>query len=413
MLVGLGVEAVPFLVADVTARTQGWAAGLRFAAMAALVHRSDREAVVRELRRQRNGGRISPCGGAQRATKSARDVLLRTSIVDVMRPGLVEELAGPQARRALAFLIQGNAFIEESTETPRCYTYHPLFRELLRAQLWYEAPELVPELHRAAARGCRPLSPGGRRAPRRGRRVGTGSELCRRRLGHRSTSRGTCAVSAPRRVRASARRCGRALRRLFARCVGHGRAGRGRLRPTCREARQLLDQAGRQADAVDLAFSVLLLARAVAKPRPWAAADAERLIRATSNGSRARTGGHGAVQEGPGVARVRRLDEAAAAFASGAQMDEWTGREYPVPDLSRSPRSFGGAERSPAQGRVARRTGRPTSGRCRHPANLVPRRPRGRPRLGAHGGVRLSPGPDDTRCARRNPSTTTHCQKRC
>ena len=48
MLAGLGVELCPSLVADVTARTQGWAAGLRFAAMA-LIHRSDREAVVREL----------------------------------------------------------------------------------------------------------------------------------------------------------------------------------------------------------------------------------------------------------------------------------------------------------------------------------------------------------------------------
>ena len=86
----------------------------------------------------------------------ARDLLLRTSIVDVMRPGLVEELAGHQARRALVFLVRGNAFIEESTETPGSYTYHPLFRELLRAQLSYETPELVPELHRKQRSGWRP-----------------------------------------------------------------------------------------------------------------------------------------------------------------------------------------------------------------------------------------------------------------
>ena len=132
-------------------RTRGWGAGLRFAA-AFLARQDDPERAALEF-----------CGGAGDVAEyliaevldvqpaGGRRLLLETSIVDVLRPGLSEAVAGPQAQRALASLVRGNAFLYEVADSPNCYGYQPLFRELLRAQLAYESPERVPGLHRAAA----------------------------------------------------------------------------------------------------------------------------------------------------------------------------------------------------------------------------------------------------------------------
>jgi LuxR family maltose regulon positive regulatory protein len=60
-------------------------------------------------------------------------------------------VAGAHAQRALAFLVRGNAFLTELPADSGYYHYHPLFRELLRAQLAYESPARVPQLHKAAA----------------------------------------------------------------------------------------------------------------------------------------------------------------------------------------------------------------------------------------------------------------------
>ena len=132
-------------------RTQGWAAGLRFAAVflaragdqarGALEFRGDTGDVADYL--------IAEVLDAQ--PEPARQLLLETSVVETIRPGLGEAVAGPHAQRALAVLARGNAFVHELADSPGCYRYQPLFHELLRAQLVYESPERAPELHRAVA----------------------------------------------------------------------------------------------------------------------------------------------------------------------------------------------------------------------------------------------------------------------
>jgi LuxR family maltose regulon positive regulatory protein len=131
--------------------TQGWGAGLRFAA-AALDRQADKERAAMDFCGDSGDVAeyliaevldVQPAGG--------RQLLLDTSIVDVLRPGLSEALAGPQAQRALASLVRGNAFLDEVPDAPGLYRYQPLFRELLRAQLAFESPLRVSELHRAAA----------------------------------------------------------------------------------------------------------------------------------------------------------------------------------------------------------------------------------------------------------------------
>lgn len=151
LMTSAGVELSDAALQTIVDRTQGWGAGLRFAAVSLSRHRDQERAAL-----DFSGGigdvaeyLIAEVLDAQSA--GGRQFLLDTSIVDVLRPGLSEAVAGPQAQRALAVLVRGNAFLYELVDSPNCFRYQPLFRELLRAQLAYESPARVPELHRAAA----------------------------------------------------------------------------------------------------------------------------------------------------------------------------------------------------------------------------------------------------------------------
>jgi LuxR family maltose regulon positive regulatory protein len=151
MLAGLGVDLSEGAMDAMIARTQGWAAGLRMAAMS-LAHHADREEAARKL--AGDSGTVAEYLLAEVLDSQpigVRRLLLDTSVVDVLRPGLATALAGPHADRALSFLVHGNAFLEELREGVGCYRYHDLFRQLLRAQLAYESPERWVELQEVAA----------------------------------------------------------------------------------------------------------------------------------------------------------------------------------------------------------------------------------------------------------------------
>jgi LuxR family maltose regulon positive regulatory protein len=151
LMTSAGVQLSDTALLAIVDRTQGWAAGLRFAAVS-FTQREDPERAALDFSGDTGNVAeyliaevldVQPAGG--------RRLLLETSIIDVLRPGLSEAVAGPHAQRALAFLVRGNAFLNELPASSGYYRYHPLFRELLRAQLAYESPARVPELHKAAA----------------------------------------------------------------------------------------------------------------------------------------------------------------------------------------------------------------------------------------------------------------------
>ena len=67
-------------------------------------------------------------------------------------PELVDRLCGrTNVRRVLAGLAHANAFVEESPGAPGGFRIHPLFREMLQAQLGYEHPAELARLHRMCA----------------------------------------------------------------------------------------------------------------------------------------------------------------------------------------------------------------------------------------------------------------------
>ncbi|MEO8518980.1 MAG: LuxR C-terminal-related transcriptional regulator, partial [Dermatophilaceae bacterium] len=162
------VEPSDTALQSIVERTQGWAAGIRFAAISMQQNKDGPTKEVKKVKDPRDPKETERAAlelrgdtgyVAEYLTAEVLDVqpahwrrlLLETSILDVLQPGLSESVGGPNAHRSLALLARGNAFLDELPASPDCYQYQPLFHQLLRAQLAHESPARVPELHRAAA----------------------------------------------------------------------------------------------------------------------------------------------------------------------------------------------------------------------------------------------------------------------
>jgi LuxR family transcriptional regulator, maltose regulon positive regulatory protein len=152
LLTAMGVPVTVEVARALCAETQGWAVGLRLAA-APLKQGVPPEQLVTSL--ARDDGTVAQYLFAEvleGQPASVRRVLLRTSVTPELWPDLVDRLCGrPNVRRVLAGLAHANAFVEESPGAPGGFRIHPLFREMLKAQLAYEHPGELPGLHRTCA----------------------------------------------------------------------------------------------------------------------------------------------------------------------------------------------------------------------------------------------------------------------
>ena len=134
-----------------TTRTRGWVTGLRFAMMYLLAQADPDAAVVQLAGDTGNIAEYLVAEVLDMQSAADRDLLLNTCVVETLQPGLIEELGGPGAARGLSRLAHGNAFLETVADQPGWYRYHPFFRDLLRAELHFLAPDRVVDLHRRAA----------------------------------------------------------------------------------------------------------------------------------------------------------------------------------------------------------------------------------------------------------------------
>jgi LuxR family maltose regulon positive regulatory protein len=136
-----------------TRRTEGWAAGLRLAAISLGAH-PDPDQFVKELITEDSaltGYLVDEVLNAQ--PPEVRDVLLSTSILQRVSAEAASELAGTEkAAGILSALARANTFIQPIGGG--WYCYHPLFAEVLRLKLRSHHPERMPGLHRRAARFC-------------------------------------------------------------------------------------------------------------------------------------------------------------------------------------------------------------------------------------------------------------------
>jgi len=134
-----------------TRRTEGWAAGLRLAAISMGTH-SDPDQFVTELISDNSaltGYLVAEVLNTQ--SPAARDVLLSTSILELVSAQAASELTGnEQAAAILPAVAHANGFIQPTRSG--CYRYHTLFAEVLRLKLSREYPDRRAALHRRAAR---------------------------------------------------------------------------------------------------------------------------------------------------------------------------------------------------------------------------------------------------------------------
>lgn len=148
-----GVEIPESAVVMLHERTEGWAAGLRLAALS-LTGRPDPEQLAAEF----SGGERTVAGYLldevlNRQTARVRRLLLRTSVLSRVNGELADLLTGDGGgERVLQDLEDANAFVTSTDAARSWFRYHQLFSELLARELRRAAPDEVAGLHRTACR---------------------------------------------------------------------------------------------------------------------------------------------------------------------------------------------------------------------------------------------------------------------
>jgi LuxR family maltose regulon positive regulatory protein len=140
-------------VARLHQRAEGWAAGLRLAAMS-LASSPDPERFVAEFSgSSRTVAEYLLAEMLECQPPEVQQLLLRTSLLDRVNGELADLLTGhPGCERILLELEDANAFVV-SLDPPRTwFRYHHLFADLLRLELRRRLPEELPGLHRLSAR---------------------------------------------------------------------------------------------------------------------------------------------------------------------------------------------------------------------------------------------------------------------
>ncbi len=148
-----GLALRPDQVERLVERTEGWAAGLRLAALS-LPGEADADRFLAEFAGDDHAV-ADYLTGEVLALQSpeTRRFLLRTSVADQLCGELADALTdGTDGGRMLAGLHRGGVFLTPVDRHERWYRYHPLFAELLRARLRVEAPGLWRSLHARAGR---------------------------------------------------------------------------------------------------------------------------------------------------------------------------------------------------------------------------------------------------------------------
>ena len=139
-------------VARLHQRTEGWAAGLRLAAISLADHPDPERFVAEFSGSDRMVAEYLLAEMLERQPDDVKDLLLRTALLDRVNGELADLLTGrPGSERILLALEDANAFVMSLDPERTWFRYHRLFGDLLRLELRRRLPEEVPALHRRAA----------------------------------------------------------------------------------------------------------------------------------------------------------------------------------------------------------------------------------------------------------------------
>jgi LuxR family transcriptional regulator, maltose regulon positive regulatory protein len=133
-------------------RTEGWAAGLRLAAISLAGHPDPERFVAEFSGSDRTVAEYLVDEMLERQPDNVKDLLLRTCLLDRVNGELADLLTScPGAERILLELEDANAFVVSLDPERTWFRYHHLFADLLRLELRRRMPEEIPALHRQAA----------------------------------------------------------------------------------------------------------------------------------------------------------------------------------------------------------------------------------------------------------------------
>ena len=133
-------------------RTEGWAAGLRLAALSLAGHPDPERFAAEFSGSERTVAEYLLAEVLERQSDEVRQLLLRTSVLEQVSGPLADVLRGRAGgERILQELEQAGAFVVSVDAGRSWFRYHQLFAELLRRELRSSAPSELPALHRAAA----------------------------------------------------------------------------------------------------------------------------------------------------------------------------------------------------------------------------------------------------------------------
>jgi ATP/maltotriose-dependent transcriptional regulator MalT len=152
-LAGLGLDLAADQVISIQQRTEGWAAGLQLAGLSLRDNPAGHDVIAAPSGDDRHIADYLAAEVLDRVSADDRRFLLRTSILERMSGAMCDAVTdGEGADRRLAELELRNLFVVALDSQRRWYRYHHLFAELLRTRLTAEDADIVPELHRRAAR---------------------------------------------------------------------------------------------------------------------------------------------------------------------------------------------------------------------------------------------------------------------
>ncbi len=133
-------------------RTEGWAAGLRLAALSLAGHPDPERFAAEFSGSERTVAEYLLAEVLDRQPAEVRRLLLRTSLLDRVNGELADLLTGSQGgERVLQQLEQAGAFVVALDAGRSWFRYHQLFADLLQLELRGTAAAELPVLHAAAA----------------------------------------------------------------------------------------------------------------------------------------------------------------------------------------------------------------------------------------------------------------------
>jgi LuxR family maltose regulon positive regulatory protein len=133
-------------------RTEGWVAGVKLALLSAGEHASVSDALRKAIGSNHDVARYLADAVLREQADEVREFLVLSSVVEHVNGELCNALLGiTHGPALLANLERAQLFIQPLDTEHQWYRYHPLFLDVLRAQLACDFGDRVPRLHRAAS----------------------------------------------------------------------------------------------------------------------------------------------------------------------------------------------------------------------------------------------------------------------